>query len=89
MGMDPEVLTDSRWNGYTVTVGDYERDGGEARPEVPANTDYAILRVEVSNEGADPELMFGGANPDELDLLAFSDMARARSWKRAAKLGSS
>jgi beta-glucosidase len=86
MGMDPEVVGDARWEGYSVVAGDYDGVAGEGRPAVPANTDYAILRVEVSNQGADPELMFGGANPDELDLLAFSDMAVAKSWNISPSL---
>ena len=79
MGMDLSIVTDPTW-GYEAVNGDYDAETGESRPEVPANTDYAIIRVRVDNEGADPELFFGGANPDELDLLAFSDMATAKSW---------
>jgi beta-glucosidase len=81
MGMRADVLTDPRWGRYAVTPGDYDATKGGRRPAVPAGTDYAILRVEVSNAGASRDLMFGGANPDELDLLAFSDMAKAKSWK--------
>ena len=71
---------------YAVTSGDYDATKGERRAPVPAGTDYAIVRVEVSNQGARPDLIFGGANPDELDLLAFSDMARAKSWKVSPSL---
>jgi len=78
MGMDANIASDKKY-GFTVTSGDYQQ--GEVRPTVPADTDYAIIRVRVSNEGANPELFFGGANPDELDLLAFSQMATAASWK--------
>lgn len=77
MGMDEKIAGDDKYN-FTVTSGDYE--AGETRPPVPADTDYAVIRVRVSNEGADPELIFGGANPDELDILAFSEMATAASW---------
>ncbi|MGR5275249.1 glycoside hydrolase family 3 N-terminal domain-containing protein [Vibrio rotiferianus] len=77
MGMDETIAGDERY-GFDVTSGDYEE--GEVRPTVPAGTDYAVIRVRVSNAGADPELIFGGANPDELDLLAFSQMATAASW---------
>ena len=62
-------------------VGDYDAAAGATRPPVPAGTDYAILRVEVSNQGAEPSLMMGGANPEELNALAFTDMAKAKSWK--------
>ena len=81
MGMRADVVRDARWGSYAVTSGDYDATKGERRAAVPAGTDYAIIRVEVSNQGARPDLFFGGANPDELDLLAFSDMARAKSWK--------
>ena len=80
MGMR-EIAGDARWSGYTITVGDYDAAKGERRSAVPAGTDYAVLRVEVSNEGANRDLTFGGANQDELNLLSFSDMAKAKSWK--------
>ncbi len=89
MGMNPEAVAlnpdeedaeDETLNDYTVVAGDYDAEAGETRPAVPADTDYALLRITVDNEGADEELVFGGANPDELDLLAFSDMATANSW---------
>jgi beta-glucosidase len=81
MGMRADVVRDARWGSYAVTSGDYDATKGERRATVPAGTDYAIIRVEVSNQGARPDLFFGGANPDELNFLAFSDMARAKSWK--------
>ncbi|MES2178284.1 MAG: glycoside hydrolase family 3 N-terminal domain-containing protein [Gemmatimonadota bacterium] len=80
MGMH-ELAGDSRWNGYTIVEGDYDAAKGEKRAAVPVGTDYAVLRVEVSNAGANRDLTFGGANEDELNLLAFSDMAKAKSWK--------
>jgi beta-glucosidase len=81
MGLRPDVVGDARWGRYVVTAGDYDAARGETRPAVPAGTDYAVIRVEVNNAGADRELMFGGANRDELNVLALSDMARAKSWK--------
>ena len=86
MGMRADVLRDPRWGGYAVTSGDYDAAKGERRAPVPAGTDYAVVRVEVSNQGARPDLFFGGANPDELNLLAFSDMAKAKSWKVSPSL---
>ncbi|WP_086968897.1 glycoside hydrolase family 3 protein [Vibrio coralliirubri] len=77
MGMDENIAGDDKYN-FTVISGDYE--AGETRPPVPADTDYAVIRVRVSNEGSDPDLIFGGANPDELDILAFSEMDTATSW---------
>jgi beta-glucosidase len=81
MGMRGEIVGDARWSGYTIITGDYDAAKGERRSAVPAGTDYAVLRVEVSNEGANRDLTFGGANPDELNLLSFTDMAKAKSWK--------
>jgi beta-glucosidase len=86
MGMRADVVRDARWGSYAVTSGDYDAPKGERRAAVPAGTDYAIIRVEVSNQGARPDLFFGGANPDELNFLAFSDMARAKSWKVSPSL---
>jgi len=48
-------------------------------PVMEENADYAIVRVNVTNART-RERMFGGAEPEELDLLAFSDMAKAKSW---------
>lgn len=81
MGMRADIVSDERWSGYTVVSGDYDATKGQKRAAVPQGTDYAVLRVEVSNQGANRDLTFGGANPDELSLLAFSDMATAKSWK--------
>lgn len=81
MGLRADIVGDARWNSYTVVSGDFDAAKNEKRPAVPQGTDYAILRVEVSNQGANRDLTFGGANPDELNFLAFSDMAKAKSWK--------
>ena len=78
MGMNASVAGDDTWGGYTVVPGDYEE--GETRPTVPADTDYAIIRISVNNDGAGSNLFFGGANPEELDLLSFTQMATAESW---------
>ena len=79
MGMNKEVVANSRWHRYNVVSGDAEADG--SRKAVPEGTDYAIIRVIVSNEGARPDLRFGGSNPDELDMISFSEMAKSKSWK--------
>ncbi|UCF38321.1 MAG: glycoside hydrolase family 3 C-terminal domain-containing protein [Acidobacteriota bacterium] len=83
MGMNPEVVADQRWFGFTVISGDYDPSQGETRPVVPPGTDYAILRVEVTNSRGQG---FGGPDPEELDLLAFSDMAKSESWKLTPSL---
>lgn len=83
MGMDPEVVSHEKWNSFEVVSGDYNAEQGEERPDVPDNTDYAIIRVNVTNQGAG---MFGGSIPEELDMLAFSDMAEAKSWVMSPSL---
>ena len=85
MGMNPEVVEGAQWSGYTVVAGDYDPDKNEMRPAVPEGTDYAILRVVVSNPRS-RERRFGGASSDELDLLAFSDMTKAKSWSISPSL---
>lgn len=86
MGIEPGAVAGNAESGYTVVSGDYDPAKGETRPAVPTGTDYAILRIGVSNRGARPDLIFGGANPDEINLLAFSDMAKARSWNISPSL---
>ena len=70
-------------------------ESGETNPEAAANADYALIRVTVTNPvtdlshmpmeplpvpGLQPATIFGGAAPDELDFLAFSQMADTKSW---------
>ena len=83
MGMDAAVAEEPQW-GFNVIDGNYDT-GTEERPSTEG-ADYALIRVSVSNEGADPDLFFGGANPDELDYLAFSDMVGKHSWKISPSL---
>ncbi|NHN35781.1 glycoside hydrolase family 3 protein [Pseudomaricurvus alcaniphilus] len=96
LGMSADAV---RAAGYRVTTGDH---GSEApRPPVPADTRYALIRVNVSNPvssleefanepmpfpGVEPATIFGGARPDELDFLAFSDMVSKKSWKISPSL---
>ncbi|WP_419534417.1 glycoside hydrolase family 3 N-terminal domain-containing protein [Endozoicomonas sp.] len=84
MGMDAAVAGDPQW-GFSVIDGSYDAEQSEQRPAANS-ADYALIRVSVSNEGADPNLYFGGANPDELDYLAFSDMVGKHSWKISPSL---
>lgn len=46
LGLDAAVIGASKYHGYNVTAGDA---AGEARAPVPAGTDYALIRIEVSN----------------------------------------
>ena len=80
LGMDPETVGGAEWNDFDVVSGDYDADAGDARPAVPDGTDYAIVRVVIGNDSK----MGGGflpiPDPEELDLIAFSDMAKSNSW---------
>jgi beta-glucosidase len=81
MGLGAEAV---RSSGFTVTAGDHE--AGQRLPPVPADTDAAIIRVTITNPvmpapGENPpQTIFGGATPDELDFLSFSQMAASKSW---------
>lgn len=46
LGFDPAVVAGAAYGGYEVTAGAAEATG---RVAVPAGTDYALVRVEVSN----------------------------------------
>lgn len=91
MGMNAAVVGDRQY-GYSVVSGDYK--AGETRPAVPADTDYALIRVEVSNvvpadykgDPIDLRLVFGGSTPEDMNKLAFSEMASAKSWKISPSL---
>lgn len=78
MGMDPDVVSHEKWYGYEVVSGDYDAEKAEDQPGVPNDTDYAIIRVNVTNKGAG---MFGGAISEELNALSFTEMAKAKSWE--------
>ena len=85
MGVNTDIFQDEAWGGMKATSGDYDASQGESMPTIPEEVDYAIIRVHVTNEGSG-EYRYGGASPDELNFLAFSDMAKAKSWKMAPSL---
>lgn len=85
MGMNADVVGDDKWSNFTVVSGDYDTSKAETRPKVPEGTDYAIIRVVVGNE-RNRERRFGGPAPDELDVLSFSEMAKAKSWTMTPSL---
>ncbi len=91
LGIDADTVDDC---GYDVVAGEVEST-------VPADVDVALIRVTVSNPvvsldeypdeplpvpGVPPATIFGGAAPDELDFLAFSDMEDTKSWQVTPKL---
>ncbi len=80
MGMDAELVGGIDWNDYEVVSGDYDADAGSSRPPVPENTDYAIIRVVVGNDSEIGGGFLPVPDPDELDFIAFWDMAKSRSW---------
>lgn len=84
LGMNPEVVGREEWGPYAVTPGYESPDEEDRRAAVPEGTDYAIIRVEATAES--PGQFFGGAHPEELDLLAFSDMAGAETWSISPSL---
>ncbi|MEZ5044786.1 MAG: glycoside hydrolase family 3 N-terminal domain-containing protein [Saprospiraceae bacterium] len=85
MGIDTDLFNDRTWAGVKAISGDYDASKGEMLPTISDDIDYAIIRVNVSNsrEGG---RRFGGADPKELDFLAFSDMAKAKSWNISPSL---
>jgi beta-glucosidase len=85
MGIDPELFQEPAWAGVKAVSGDYDAAKEESLPAITNNTDYAIIRVHVSNARSQAQ-RFGGASPDELDLLAFSDMATSNSWQISPSL---
>ncbi len=80
MGMDSEVVSGSEWNEYEVVSGDYDAAIGESRPEVPDDTDYAIIRVIIGNNSKVGGSFLPVPDPEELDMIAFSDMEKSNSW---------
>ena len=80
IGMDPEVVGGTDWNEYEVVSGEYDSDAGESRPAVPDSTDYAIIRVIIGNSSKIGGGFLPVPDPEELDLIAFSDMDKSQSW---------
>ncbi len=80
MGIDPDVAGGPDWNDYGVVSGDYDVDAGETRPAVPDGADYAIIRIVIGNNSKIGGGFLPVPDPDELDLIAFSDMAKSRTW---------
>ncbi|HEX8060437.1 MAG TPA: glycoside hydrolase family 3 C-terminal domain-containing protein, partial [Cyclobacteriaceae bacterium] len=84
MGINPKAFTPANWPKTKVTSGDY-RKKGQSMPAINKNTNYAIIAVQVTNDSG-PDFPFGGAIPEELNALAFSDMAKSKSWKMTPSL---
>jgi beta-glucosidase len=81
MGINTDLFKDRAWANVQMISGDYAASKNESIPAaIGQNIDYAIIRVHILNE-RNEGTRFGGASADELNLLAFSDMATAKSWK--------
>ena len=80
LGVNKKSFDNRNWTGIKLFPGDYDANKGEKMATMPQDVDYAIIRVHVTNERS-RERMFGGASPDELDKISFTEMANAKSWK--------
>ena len=80
MGMDSGVVGGPEWNEFDVVSGDYDAEKGETRPAVPDGTDYAVIRVVIGNSSKVGGGFLPVPDPEELDLIAFSDMEQSSSW---------
>lgn len=80
MGVDADIAGRPEWNDYDVVSGDYNPDKDESRPSVPDGTDFAIIRVVIGNNSKIGGGFLPVPDPEELDLIAFSDMAVSSSW---------
>ena len=49
LGLNSKVVSDPQYGSYAVIAGDATEGKGAARPPVPAGTDYALIRVEITN----------------------------------------
>jgi beta-glucosidase len=85
MGMNTALFKEREWTNYKVTTGDYNKAKKETLPAISKETDIAIIRIQVSNDGGS-DRRFGGADSTELDFLSFSDMAKSKSWKISPSL---
>lgn len=79
LGLDPGVVGDSAYGGYQVTAGDRTAANGQTRLPVPAGTDRAILRVEISN----PRAVTSTYRSDDPGTGGLLDPATGRAWGAA------
>lgn len=52
LGLNAAVVAAPAYGGYTVTNGDRSAANNQTRTPVPAGTDYALIRVEITNPRA-------------------------------------
>jgi beta-glucosidase len=85
MGINSKAFVGQGWARTKVTSGDYDAKKGQSMPVINKNVNYAVIAVQVVNDSG-PDYRFGGAIPVELNALAFSDMAKSKSWKMSPSL---
>ncbi|SIN82615.1 glycoside hydrolase family 3 protein [Algoriphagus halophilus] len=85
MGMNTALFKDRAWSNYIFTPGDDNKANEETLPAIDKETDIAIIRIQVTTDGG-RDRRFGGASPDELNFLSFSEMAKSNSWKISPSL---
>lgn len=81
IGTNVKTFAGPTWPRVKVVSGNYDVKKGESLPTISKDTDYAIIRVYVTNDASANGLRFGGASADELNFLSFSSMAKSKSWK--------
>ncbi|MBK5278081.1 MAG: glycoside hydrolase family 3 C-terminal domain-containing protein [Bacteroidia bacterium] len=81
MGMNANAFKGQAWSRVKVVSGNYDAKKSEKMPAIRKDTDYAVIRIYVTNDASANGLRFGGASPDELNFLSFSSMATSKSWK--------
>jgi len=79
LGMDNAVAAAA---GYDATAGD---DATGAKVASAAGSDYALIRVRVTNKNTGM-LVFGGPKFDEVGALDFTSMAAANTWNISPSL---
>lgn len=75
VGVNPNTF--EKQNGQGIIQVAY--DENMLKTDTLTRLDGALIRINVTNVGRDRR--FGGASPDELDKISFTEMATAQSWK--------
>lgn len=78
MGLNARVVAGAEYGGYTVVNGDYDAGKGERRASA-AGSDYALIRVEVTNPRAVTST-YGSANPATGANAALRNPVTGRTW---------
>lgn len=79
LGLNAKIVGDAVYGGYTVTAGDRTEANGQTRAPVPAGTDYALIRVEISN----PRAVTGTYASNDPATGGLINSATGKSWGAA------